>query len=163
MAEQRRAFHQNRYARFLAKVDTKGFSQEACWIWRGAEKGNGYGNVRIGKANKPAHRVAYELFVGAVPDGKDVCHACDNRRCVNPDHLFIGTREENMQDAKQKGRTGGGGHCHLTADQVAMVAEMLRGGLTPRHISNVTGISYPTVSAIRAGRSYKNITERKSA
>ena len=98
---------QNRYTLFLSKVDTQSYEHDKCWVWQGASKGNGYGNVRLGAKNITAHRYAYALFVGEVPDDMDVCHTCDNRFCVNPDHLFLGSRKDNMVDCKEKGRTKG--------------------------------------------------------
>ena len=86
----------------LAKVNVDAVS--GCWVWTGATKGNGYGHTSRG----PAHRRSYELFVGPIPAGMDVCHHCDNRPCINPAHLFVGTRLENMQDCKRKGRTARG-------------------------------------------------------
>ncbi len=97
----------NRYALFLSKVNTHDFEHDKCWIWQGASKGNGYGNVRLGTKNITAHRHAYILFVGDVPDDMDVCHTCDNRFCVNPDHLFVGSRKDNMVDCSEKGRAKG--------------------------------------------------------
>lgn len=105
MAEHK--YIQNKYTLFLSKVNTQDYEHDRCWVWQGASKGNGYGNVRLGDKNITAHRYAYALFVGDVPDDMDVCHTCDNRFCVNPDHLFLGSRKDNMSDCKEKGRTKG--------------------------------------------------------
>lgn len=82
-----------------------------CWVWTGALAKNGYGQIGAGgKRGRVlyAHRVAYELYIGKVPDDSLVCHTCDNRQCVNPDHLFLGSYKDNMQDAVKKGRTARG-------------------------------------------------------
>lgn len=84
-------------------------TESGCWLWLGAEKGNGYGNVRRRQQNLPAHRFVWELVSGkAVPAGLDVCHKCDTRLCVNPGHLFLGTRLDNMRDCVAKGRQARG-------------------------------------------------------
>lgn len=94
--------------RFLALVDTTSIGRDGCWLWSGATKGNGYGNFSLNGKTEPAHRAAFILFNGIEPGALDVCHHCDNRQCVNPDHLFLGTRLDNMRDCKAKGRTARG-------------------------------------------------------
>lgn len=80
--------------------------ETGCWIWLGATS-SGYGDVQKWGRHERAHRLSFEAFKGAIPKGCDVCHSCDVRVCCNPDHLFIGTRKDNMQDASQKGRLKG--------------------------------------------------------
>lgn len=79
--------------------------ESGCWIWKNCLS-EGYGSFRRywGGKTERAHKAAYEAFIGAVPDGLDVCHTCDIRCCCNPNHLFVGTRKDNMQDASKKGR-----------------------------------------------------------
>lgn len=92
-------------AGFMGKVQK---SDGGCWEWTGCIQGNGYGRVRTNGRTHYTHRLAYEHFHGEIPPGNDVCHRCDNRRCCNPDHLFTGTRLDNMKDAKTKGRVAAG-------------------------------------------------------
>lgn len=74
-----------------------------CWIWNG-RKSNGYGQMKVNGKSVRAHRLSYELFKGDIPAGLFVCHRCDVRSCVNPDHLFLGTGYDNVQDMIQKDR-----------------------------------------------------------
>lgn len=86
--------------RFWSKVD-KG---PGCWTWTGATQNYGYGAVTIHGLTRRAHRVSWELAHGPIPDGLHVCHRCDNPPCVNPDHLFLGTAQDNVDDKDAKGR-----------------------------------------------------------
>lgn len=75
-----------------------------CWLWIGAVLPSGYGKMGIYGRTIGAHRISFELFRGEIPNGLHICHRCDNPCCVNPDHLFAGTRQDNMQDCIAKGR-----------------------------------------------------------
>jgi hypothetical protein len=79
-------------------------SPEECWEWEGSRAPNGYGSFHMGGRTVMAHRAAYTLIVGEIPEGLHILHACDNPPCVNPHHLSVGTRSDNMQDMVAKGR-----------------------------------------------------------
>ncbi len=80
---------------------------DSCWFWLGSCSSNGYGRFMMrGLKNLTAHRASYMLFKGEIPDDKCVCHSCDIKYCVNPDHLWLGTSKDNVRDRDDKGRTG---------------------------------------------------------
>ena len=96
--------------RFASKyrVDAK----SGCWVWSASIDGRGYGQISNTTTKKPmrAHRVSYELHVGVIPHGTMVLHRCDRPACVNPEHLFLGTQIDNMQDCANKGRNAAARH-----------------------------------------------------
>lgn len=154
-----RPFTPNIYTRFLSKVKVEEFNSVNCWIWTGAGKGNGYGGLTINGVSHSSHRAAYKLFCGDIPAGNDVCHTCDNRFCVNPDHLFLGTRKENMEDMVLKGRGDGGHRKHLNEAQVQEIRRRLISGHSPRKIANQMDVNYHTITSIKRKERYVGIGE----
>lgn len=158
--------------RFWARVDKSG----DCWLWTGIRvKSTGYGLLSLpGDKLISAHRIAYEVQVGPIPDGLFVLHHCDNRLCVRGDHLFVGTQAENMADMVRKGRAATGhrqgtwthpgsrakGERHgcaiLTIDQVRSIRNRIAHGERQTDIAADFGVSKSTVNAIKAGRIWRD-------
>lgn len=144
--------------RFLSKISYgKQDNMNTCIMWKGALHGKGYGHFRIGQRIEKAHRIAYELFVGEIPDGLLVCHRCDTPGCVNPLHLFLGTNDDNLQDRQEKRR-----HAHherharakLTVDAVRSIR------VDPRSASKIAAVfdvSKATIISARSGKTWKGI------
>lgn len=128
-----------------------------CWNWRGATVGGGYGVVKINYKNYMAHRLSWELHVGGIPDGKFVCHKCDNRRCVNPDHLFLGTNADNMRDMVKKGRSNkNSGEKHGRAKLTWEIVKEIRNSReTQVYLAQRYGIDQSTVSDIMTNKIWK--------
>lgn len=160
----------SRAERFWRHVDTDS-DPRGCWLWRGHCNEFGYGLFSAdgiaGSKILRAHRVAWELLRGAIPVGLELCHHCDNPPCVNPDHLFIGTRSDNMRDMVAKGRHRSNlphqwGEAHSQArlsdeDVIEMRRRYSFGGVTQRQLALAYGVSDNHVSAILTRRLWRHL------
>ena len=151
---------------FWIRVENKGPGQ--CWEWKARTKSHdGYGRVVAAGAAHPAHRVAWALTEGFCPQELFVCHSCDNRLCCNPDHLFLGTHQDNIADMMMKGRSAFGdrngsrlypwkrprgenaGRAILTNTQVLEIRRLYAaGGVTYKELGHRFGVAVPTVGDI---------------
>lgn len=156
-------------ARFWAKVRVT----PTCWLWTGTVIGsNGYGSFSMARglargtqAPRYAHRIAYELTHGQIPNGQHVLHACDVPRCVNPAHLFLGTHRDNMRDAARKGRL----HVQrprkqrISAEAVAKIRPMRDAGATLQTIADAIGATKTFVSLVLSGKRRQHPMPRSAA
>lgn len=146
--------------RFRKYVD-KSNGLDECWIWTGA-KVDGYGVFLIRGEPKKTHRLAYDYYVGEIPDGLQVLHKCDVRNCVNPKHLFLGTNTDNIHDAMAKGRrhdTSGSGNPYsiLTEIDVLKIRELLDKGFSGISVAARFGVHPTTISDIKRRRRWIHI------
>ena len=138
-------------AKILANINITG---SGCWEWNKARKGDDkdYGGLKIKGKCWFAHRYSYAVFIGEIPFGLFVCHSCDNRICVNPAHLFVGTQEDNMKDMANKHRGTVGEkafHSKLTANKVMEIRfAASRGNMYHREMAKVFGVSTSTITNI---------------
>ena len=146
--------------RFWSKVNRA--DDDQCWNWQASLDTRGYGNFGIASEGKfkmqRAHRVAWELTHGAhSASGKVVCHRCDNRRCVNPGHLFLGTQSDNMQDCVAKGRLGDrcGANNPRSRLQESDVEAIRASAVSLAALSRQYGVSKSTVHSIKAGKTWR--------
>ena len=95
-----------KHERFMQKIKID--ADTGCWEWQASKSSTGYGQFRVGDKNWKSHRWSYQYHRGEIPDRMCVCHKCDNPLCSNPDHLFLGTKQENMDDMITKGRAAHG-------------------------------------------------------
>lgn len=136
-------------------------SDSECWLWFAAKGSHGYGNFWNGKAYTTAHRVAYELYIGQIPDDFFVLHKCDVRNCVNPSHLFLGTQADNMNDKALKGRAAGP-HLYGESNPQAklswgLVKQIRVASGTQRGLATLFGVGKTTIARIKGGACWKTV------
>lgn len=148
--------------RFWSKV-AKSEDPDKCWEWQGNLQHKGYGSFSYKRKPYGAHRFVWEITYGEIPKGLFVCHHCDNPRCVNPSHLFLGTPLDNMRDMINKGRLvahkgeQNAGH-KLTTEDVLYIREQIAMDKTTRaDLAREMNIHKHTIDAIVARRSWKHL------
>jgi len=136
--------------RYWDKVEVRGADE--CWEWTAAQDGHGYGAVGIGGKVFKAHRVSWKLAYGPIPEGLCVLHHCDNRHCVNPNHLWLGTRADNNRDMADKGRVARGarqGSAKLTRGGVWNIRQLYSSGdHSHRSLAARFGVSHQQIGHI---------------
>lgn len=146
---------QNVYDRLKAKLAKSG----ECLLWCGAISGNGYGLITVGRKNFSAHRVAYAMHHGSVPDDLQVRHQCHNRRCCARRHLLTGTQLDNERDKMRAGRQAKGernARSKLSDAQVLDIRRRLAKGEKQRAIAKSLGLVQGTISHINTGRNRRD-------
>lgn len=138
-----------------------------CWHWNGYTTPNGYGRYKWHEDRKAwlAHRLMYYLVHGNLDKDLEVCHSCDNPRCVNPEHLFLGTHKQNMEDMARKGR-GAGPYIRgslnvnsiLTTSNIIEIRRLSNNDVKRAELSKKFGVSVTTIGRIVRKESWKHIT-----
>jgi hypothetical protein len=145
---------------FWERVDQSG----DCWLWLGRVAGKGYGQITTKWfTTEIAHRIAYQLEVGPIPDGMLVCHHCDNRLCVRPSHLFVGTPADNVADMLRKGRSIRIGtlnpYAKLTEAEVREIRVARARGELIAVIAHRFGVTPGAIDAILRGLTWRHVRE----
>lgn len=155
-----------------SKMAQHTITDSGCWEFTGYVKDTGYTTMKIyvrefhpRKRTFMAHRVSYAFYNGEDPGDKFVCHRCDNPKCINPDHLFLGTPKENTQDMWNKGRGASfagenNPRSKLSEATVEMIIERIKKGRTNIEIARELPVTHSQVSLIRLGKSWRHVTEK---
>ncbi len=128
-------------------VDARG-----CWNWAGTKNANGYGVVQSGGRQMQAHRWHYTEVNGPLSARQYVCHKCDNPACINLDHLYVGTPEDNMRDMVMRDRCA---HARLAASDARAVIKLIASGFGVASIAAIFGVSEAAIYNIKAGRTWR--------
>ncbi len=150
-------------SKFNNRVDK---SLSDCWIWTGGIGSPGYGIFYIDGKNYAAHVISYRIYKGNIPKDKIICHTCDNRACVNPEHLWLGTYKENMQDCIAKGRFKPiakrrmfgetNPQCILKESDIETIKRLRDNGLALQKIADKYGVCRETIRKIIIGKTWNN-------
>lgn len=151
--------------RFIDRLDFGDCGAETCWLWTGKRNRRGYGQVRVGRRVVLAHRAAWELWSGAAPPvGSHVLHTCDTPACVRPDHLWLGTHQENMADMARKGRSPHGERNRAAKLTEAAVRDIrASAGVTRTELARRHGVSIALVSQVARGLLWRRVPLEKGA
>lgn len=142
---------------FIEKYQRKISKSGDCLLWTGATINSGYGYLTVNKKNKTAHRASYEASHGPVPEGMQVLHRCDVKLCVNPEHLFVGTQQENIDDMINKGRWSMGDrrrNAKLTTKQVIAIRADTR---NRNEIARELNVKSGTIYSIQSGQRWRHV------
>lgn len=136
----------------------------SCWEWQGTVNSHGYGTIRDHCLSRGCHVVAYESRVGPVPSGLMVCHTCDNRKCCNPSHLFLGTALDNNRDRVRKGRCNSArgratGHAKLTEHDAALIRLLVSLGARQRPFCRLFDVSPMAINAVVHRRTWTHVAD----
>lgn len=142
-------------------------AEDDCWLWGGSLSEKGYGRIKHYQSRKwvKAHRYSYELHHGEIPAGMLVLHSCDNRACVNPKHLRLGTSMDNSMDMRVRGRVNitanrrGGAHPHakLTETDIPLIRDRVKAGEAMALVAFDYEVGVSTIHSIIRGRSWKHV------
>lgn len=125
-----------------------------CWLWTGSLRSTGYGQINIKGRNSKAHRLSYEEYVGPIPNGFFVCHTCDNRLCINPEHLFVGTHRQNQEDMAIKLRQG---CAKLNPEKVKKIRKLFTSGVKIALLAKSYDIDRKTIRSAIQNKTWKHV------
>lgn len=148
--------------RFWSKVDRLP-GADSCWIWRTNISRLGYGRITVNNRSREAHRVAWELAHGPIPAGQHVLHACDNTRCVRPDHLHLGGHLDNMREMAERGRRRGPvGVSHhfakFTPEMVRKLRQAHANGASIKSLATAHGVAFNAMWRLIRRKSWAHVT-----
>lgn len=142
---------------FEKRMDNYLVQDNGCWLWNGTSKTNGYGTMPVNGKTKMVHRLAYEKAYGEIPEGLMVCHKCNTRLCINPDHLYVGTHNDNMKDMANSDVMKGEANPQsiLTQSQVLEIRQHIQERkIVYRELAKMYGVSRTAIKDIASGRTW---------